>query len=196
MRNKFIACLCSGVFISLLMVSGCSPKETASVSDLPNTLTITAELPSEYPETVTKYQVDWCNVNEQAAVGAFMRQEPTQREEWAQGPILRAEGDGVEETLVLHQMVTPGGLFYHWDTAESEKILRVCGELRKMRPYEYTGDLVSQTLGTLEMEEYPQRKIWHFGPMRRPRPSWKKPWTPAGYPKWSFISAKATRWRL
>ena len=42
----------------------------------------------------------------------------------------------------------------------------------------------------------PQRKIWHFGPMRRPRPSWKKPWTPAGYPKWSFISAKATRWRL
>ena len=136
MRNKVIACLCSGVFISLLMVSGCSPKETASVSDLPNTLTITAELPSEYPETVTKYQVDWCNVNEQAAVGAFMRQEPTQREEWAQGPIMRAEGDGVEEKLVLHQMVTPGGWLYHWDPAEAEQILRWGGDGRQRLPQE------------------------------------------------------------
>ena len=183
MRNKFIACLCSGVFISLLMVSGCSPKETASVSDLPNTLTITAELPSEYPETVTKYQVDWCNVNEQAAVGAFMRQEPTQREEWAQGPILRAEGDGVEETLVLHQMVTPGGLFYHWDTAESEKILRVCGELRKMRPYEYTGDLVSQTLGTLEMEEYPPEEDLAFRPYEEAKAQLEETMDACGIPQ-------------
>lgn len=183
MRNKSIACLCSSVFISLLVVSGCSPKETASVSDLPNTLTITAELPSEYPETVTKYQVDWCNVNEQAAIDAFMRQEPTQREEWAQGPILRAEGDGVEEALVLLQTVTPGGLFYHWETAESERILNVCRNLRKMRPWEYTGDLTSQFLGALEMEEYPAEKDLSFLPYKEAKSQLEETMAACGMPQ-------------
>lgn len=193
MRNKFIACLCSGVFISLLMVSGCSPKETASVSDLPNTLTITAELPSEYPETVTKYQVDWCNVNEQAAVGAFMRQEPTQREVWAQGPTLRAEADGVEETLVLLQTVTPGGLIYHWKTAESEKIENVCDNLRKMRPWEYSGDLVSQTLGTLEMEEYPAEEDLSFLPYEEAKSHLEETMTACGMPSVELYFSESHR---
>ena len=193
MRNKFIACLCSGVFISLLMVSGCSPKETASVSDLPNTLTITAELPSEYPETVTKYQVDWCNVNEQAAVGAFMRQEPTQREEWAQGPTLRAEADGVEETLGLLQTVTPGGVIYHWKTAESEKIENVCDNLRKMRPWEYSGDLVSQTLGTLEMEEYPAEEDLSFLPYEEAKSHLEETMTACGMPSVELYFSESHR---
>lgn len=193
MRNKFIACLCSGVFISLLMVSGCSPKETASVSDLPNTLTITAELPSEYPETVTKYQVDWCNVNEQSAVTAFMRQEPTQREVWAQGPTLRAEADGVEETLVLLQTVTPGGLIYHWKTAESEKIENVCDNLRKMRPWEYSGDLVSQTLGTLEMEEYPAEEDLSFLPYEEAKSHLEETMTACGMPSVELYFSESHR---
>lgn len=193
MRNKFIACLCSGVFISLLMVSGCSPKETASVSDLPNTLTITAELPSEYPETATKYQADWCNVNEQSAVTAFMRQEPTQREVWAQGPTLRAEADGVEETLVLLQTVTPGGLIYHWKTAESEKIENVCDNLRKMRPWEYSGDLVSQTLGTLEMEEYPAEEDLSFLPYEEAKSHLEETMTACGMPSVELYFSESHR---
>ena len=156
-------------------------------------MTITAELPSEYPETATKYQADWCNVNEQSAVTAFMRQEPTQREVWAQGPTLRAEADGVEETLVLLQTVTPGGLIYHWKTAESEKIENVCDNLRKMRPWEYSGDLVSQTLGTLEMEEYPAEEDLSFLPYEEAKSHLEETMTACGMPSVELYFSESHR---
>ena len=136
MKKRYYSWFC--VLCTVLLVfSGCSEERKSSTpEEIPSTLTITAELPTEYPGTVAKYQVEWCNVNEQAAIDAFMRREPTQREEWAQGPTLRAEADGVEETLVLLQTVTPGGLIYHWKTAESERIRSLCDTLRKQRPYE------------------------------------------------------------
>lgn len=156
-------------------------------------MTITAELPSEYPETATKYQADWCNVNEQSAVTAFMRQEPTQREVWAQGPTLRAEADGVEETLVLLQTVTPGGLIYHWKTAESERIRSLCDTLRKQRPYEYSGDLVSQTLGTLEMEEYPAEEDLSFLPYEEAKSQLEEAMTACGMPQVELYFSESHR---
>ena len=65
---------------------------------------------------------------------------------------------------MLLQTVTSGGLNYHWWTAESERILSVCDDLRKQRPYEYSGNLVSQSLGTLEMEDYPEKEDLSFLP--------------------------------
>ena len=162
--KKYDGWFCA-LFAVLFIFSGCSGREPAPVADnLPSTLAITAQLPEEYPQTVTKYQVDWCNVDEGTAKDVLMRSEPTQREEWAQGPMLRAEGDGVDETLMLLQTVTSGGLNYHWWTAESERILSVCDDLRKQRPYEYSGNLVSQSLGTLEMEDYPEKEDLSFLP--------------------------------
>ena len=162
--KKYDGWFCA-LFAVLFIFSGCSGREPAPVADnLPSTLAITAQLPEEYPQTVTKYQVDWCNVEEGTAKDILMRSEPTQREEWAQGPMLRAEGDGVDETLMLLQTVTSGGLNYHWWTAESERILSLCDDLRKQRPYEYSGNLVSQSLGTLEMEDYPKKEDLSFLP--------------------------------
>ena len=162
--KKYDGWFCA-LFAVLFIFSGCSGREPAPVADnLPSTLAITAQLPEEYPQTVTKYQVDWCNVDEGTAKDVLMRSESTQREEWAQGPMLRAEGDGVDETLMLLQTVTPGGLNYHWWTAESERILSLCDDLRKQRPYEYSGNLVSQSLGTLEMENYPEKEDLSFLP--------------------------------
>ena len=162
--KKYDGWFCA-LFAVLFIFSGCSGREPAPVADnLPSTLAITAQLPEEYPQTVTKYQVDWCNVDEGTAKDVLMRSESTQREEWAQGPMLRAEGDGVDETLMLLQTVTPGGLNYHWWTAESERILSLCDDLRKQRPYEYSGNLVSQSLGTLEMEDYPEKEDLSFLP--------------------------------
>ena len=162
--KKYDGWFCA-LFAVLFIFSGCSGREHAPVADnLPSTLAITAQLPEEYPQTVTKYQVDWCNVDEGTAKDILMRSEPTQREEWAQGPMLRAEGDGVDETLMLLQTVTSGGLNYHWWTAESERILSLCDDLRKQRPYEYSGNLVSQSLGTLEMEDYPEKEDLSFLP--------------------------------
>ena len=162
--KKYDGWFCA-LFAVLFIFSGCSGREPAPVADnLPSTLAITAQLPEEYPQTVTKYQVDWCNVDEGTAKDILMRSEPTQREEWAQGPMLRAEGDGVDETLMLLQTVTSGGLNYHWWTAESERILSLCDDLRKQRPYEYSGNLVSQSLGTLEMEDYPEKEDLSFLP--------------------------------
>ena len=162
--KKYDGWFCA-LFAVLFIFSGCSGREPAPVADnLPSTLAITAQLPEDYPQTVTKYQVDWCNVDEGTAKDVLMRSESTQREEWAQGPMLRAEGDGVDETLMLLQTVTPGGLNYHWWTAESERILSVCDDLRKQRPYEYSGNLVSQSLGTLEMEDYPEKEDLSFLP--------------------------------
>lgn len=164
MTEKYNGWFCA-LFAVLFIFSGCSGREPAPVADnLPSTLAITAQLPEEYPQTVTKYQVDWCNVDEGTAKDVLMRSESTQREEWAQGPMLRAEGDGVDETLMLLQTVTPGGLNYHWWTAESERILSLCDDLRKQRPYEYSGNLVSQSLGTLEMEDYPEKEDLSFLP--------------------------------
>ena len=162
--KKYDGWFCA-LFAVLFIFSGCSGREPAPVADnLPSTLAITAQLPEEYPQTVTKYQVDWCNVDEGTAKEVLMRSESTQREEWAQGPMLRAEGDGVDETLMLLQTVTSGGLNYHWWTAESERILSLCDDLRKQRPYEYSGNLVSQSLGTLEMEDYPEKEDLSFLP--------------------------------
>ena len=162
--KKYDGWFCA-LFAVLFIFSGCSGREPAPVADnLPSTLAITAQLPEEYPQTVTKYQVDWCNVDEGTAKDVLMRSESTQREEWAQGPMLRAEGDGVDETLMLLQTVTSGGLNYHWWTAESERILSLCDDLRKQRPYEYSGNLVSQSLGTLEMEDYPKKEDLSFLP--------------------------------
>ena len=162
--KKYDGWFCA-LFAVLFIFSGCSGREPAPVADnLPSTLAITAQLPEEYPQTVTKYQVDWCNVDEGTAKDVLMRSESTQREEWAQGPMLRAEGDGVDETLMLLQTVTSGGLNYHWWTAESERILSLCDDLRKQRPYEYSGNLVSQSLGTLEMEDYPEKEDLSFLP--------------------------------
>lgn len=131
--KKYDGWFCA-LFAVLFIFSGCSGREPAPVADnLPSTLAITAQLPEEYPQTVTKYQVDWCNVDEGTAKDVLMRSEPTQREEWAQGPMLRAEGDEVDETLMLLQTVTSGGLNYHWWTAESERILSLCDDLRKQQ---------------------------------------------------------------
>ena len=193
MKKRYYSWFCV-ICTVLLVFSGCSEERKASTpEEVPPTLTITAELPSEYPETATKYQADWCNVNEQSAVTAFMRQEPTQREVWAQGPTLRAEADGVEETLVLLQTVTPGGLIYHWKTAESEKIENVCDNLRKMRPWEYSGDLVSQTLGTLEMEEYPAEEDLSFLPYEEAKSHLEETMTACGMPSVELYFSESHR---
>ena len=193
MKKRYYSWFC--VLCTVLLVfSGCSEERKASTpEEVPPTLTITAELPSEYPETATKYQADWCNVNEQSAVTAFMRQEPTQREVWAQGPTLRAEADGVEETLVLLQTVTPGGLIYHWKTAESERIRSLCDTLRKQRPYEYSGDLVSQTLGTLEMEEYPAEEDLSFLPYEEAKSHLEETMTACGMPSVELYFSESHR---
>ena len=74
MKKRYYSWFCV-ICTVLLVFSGCSEERKASTpEEVPPTLTITAELPSEYPETATKYQADWCNVNEQSAVTAFMRQ--------------------------------------------------------------------------------------------------------------------------
>ncbi|CCX36855.1 putative uncharacterized protein [Clostridium sp. CAG:1013] len=171
------------LFMGLWLLSGCSGQERSTVADeLPSTLTISAQMPEEYPQTVTKYQVDWCNVEEETAKNILMRNEATQREEWAQGPMLRAEGDGVDETLMLLQTVTPGGLIYHWETAETARIFDDCDKLRKHRPYEYTGDSLSQSLGNLEMEEYPAEEDLSFLPYTEAKSQLEKTMAACGMP--------------
>lgn len=159
MKRKEALCL---ALAGVMALAGCAVKGPTVAGDLPSTLTVTAQLPTAYPETVTKYQAEWCNIDEQAAISVFMRREPTRREEWAQGPALYAEEDGAEEALLLLHTITPGGLIYRWETDESEEICSVCEKLRKKRPNGV--DLVLQSLGSLEMEEYPQGESLSFLP--------------------------------
>ena len=87
-------------FLSLLVclfLGGCAgnkpsaaeglPGISASSSAIPDTLTISAELPAEYPKTLSKYRVSWCNVDERTVVNLLMEGESVERTEWAQGHI-------------------------------------------------------------------------------------------------------------
>lgn len=185
MRNKFIPCLCSGVFISLMLLSGCSRQESPSVDTLPNTLTITADLPSEYPGTINKYKADWFNVNEKLAIDTFMQHQPTQREEWAEGPTIAYEDSQVLASLTLRNGSVQGGFSYRQcaDEESIEEIELVCEYLRPMRSWEYTGDLISQSLGALEMEGYPAKEDLSFLPYEEAKSQLEETMAACGMPQ-------------
>lgn len=151
--------------MSFLVFSGCAGGgKTSMPEELPSTLTITAQLPTEYPETVTKYQAERFSVNETVVSNALMSHEPTERTEWAEGPTLVYQDDHVWEYLHFSTNIAQGNFSFRQYTNEEayQRIYRACKELRPMRPWEYTGDLVSQTLGTLEMEEYSEQEDLSF----------------------------------
>lgn len=155
------------------------------MNDLPNTLTITADLPSEYPGTINKYKAEWFNVNEKFAVDTFMRHQPTQREEWAEGPTISYEDSQVLESLTLRNGSVQGGFSYRQcaDEESIEEIELVCEYLRPMRPWEYTGDLVPQMLGTLEMEEYPTEEDLSFLPYKEAKAQLEETMAACGMPQ-------------
>ena len=95
---------------------------------------------------------------------ALMSHEPTERTEWAEGPTLVYQDDHVWEYLHFSTNIAQGNFSFRQYTNEEayQRIYRACKELRPMRPWEYTGDLVSQTLGTLEMEEYSEQEDLSF----------------------------------
>lgn len=84
---------------ALLLFSGCgSERETV---ELPQTLKITAELPTDYPGEVTAYSLAWYEMDEQTAVDALMHDDSPERvlddTNSAIGPQYRGVyGDGVE----------------------------------------------------------------------------------------------------
>ena len=164
--KKSSICLCL-LSMSLLVFSGCAGGEKTSMpEELPSTLTITAQLPTEYPETVTKYQAERFPVNETVVASVLMSHEPTERTEWAEGPTLVYQDDHVWEYLHFSTNIAQGSFSFRQYTNEEayQRIYRACKELRPMRPWEYTGGLVSQTLGTLEMEDYPEKEDLSFLP--------------------------------
>lgn len=162
--KKYDGWFCA-LFAVLFIFSGCSGREPAPVADnLPSTLAITAQLPTEYPETVTKYQAERFPVNETVVASVLMSHEPTERTEWAEGPTLVYQDDHVWEYLHFSTNIAQGSFSFRQYTNEEayQRIYRACKELRPMRSWEYTGGLVSQTLGTLEMEEYPEQEDLSF----------------------------------
>ena len=78
-------------------------------------------------------------------------------------------------------------------TAESERIRSLCDTLRKQRPYEYSGDLVSQTLGTLEMEEYPAEEDLSFLPYEEAKSQLEEAMTACGMPQVELYFSESHR---
>ena len=87
MRKK--VCTLS-LLLAALCLTGCrgNPPQEAKESwdNLPETLSVTAEFPQNFPETASVYQAQWYEAEEEPTVELLMRREPTERQDLAEGP--------------------------------------------------------------------------------------------------------------
>lgn len=130
------------VLCALLIFSGCgSGKEDI---ELPQTLQITAELPTDYPSEVTAYNLTWYEMDEQTAVDAFMHDDSPERvlddTNSGIGPQYRGVfGDG-EEVMNLYSGVVHGGMDYRYHSlgyANIDKKREILDHyLRRHQPWE------------------------------------------------------------
>lgn len=153
------------VLCTLLLFSGCgSGKETV---ELPQTLQIMAELPEDYPQEVTAYNLSWYETDEDTAIGAFMHTEPQEREEQATGPIFRTYTENFSEHLHIYAGVSHGGMDYGYYTPGNADFGEVAQErnilkyyLRRQQPWECINtDLTPRKRGNGSMGEAGQEDL-------------------------------------
>lgn len=151
---------------TLLLFSGCgSSKETV---ELPQTLQITAELPTDYPGEVTSYNLSWYETNEQTAVDALMHDDSPERvlddSNSAIGPQYRGIFGGGEEVLNLYSGVVQGGMDYSYQSlgyANIDKKREILDNyLRRQQPWEcINADLTPRERGNGSMGEAGQEDL-------------------------------------
>ena len=156
------------VLCTLLLFSGCgSGKETV---ELPQTLQIMAELPEDYPQEVTAYNLSWYKTDENTAIDTFMHTDPQEREEQATGPIFRTYTEDFSEHLHIYEGVVHGGMDYSYyspggadfdsvaDTNEERYTLMYY--LRRQQPWEcINADLTPRERGNGSMGEAGQEDL-------------------------------------
>lgn len=187
------------VLAMVFCLSGCGEtqeekeKMSSEVLEMPETLKVTKDLPTDYPQTASSYSVEWNNINTATAQKVLLRYEPTESEEWAQGPAFYYQGEGVEESLMIYNEVTPGGLRYSLSLPEfSDDLLsRVNMALRKMRPYEFGGDYSLQNFGNLEMQDFPEGEDLGFSPYTEVKKQVEETMQACGFPKVELYYAES-----
>ena len=138
------------LLLMALLLTGCSDKSEDIARDLPKTLSIKTDVPSDYPEKVTSYTVEWFAVDEDAAVKALMQNDSPRRLEYAEGPQYSDSFGDTEEFLNIY---SKGGFDYHLYTDDNQKywLSMLNGDMRAAKPWDdYTSSLYK------DMEEYPR----------------------------------------
>lgn len=140
------------ILLTVLLLTGCSGKSKNVPEQFPQTLSMKTEVPSDYPENVVSYTVNWFAIDEGTAVETLMRSDFPCRIEYAVGPQYSDSfGEGVEY-LNIHSGIIQGGFFYQLYTYGLEKdwLGRLNNHMRLPNPWE---DYDSASY--MDMEKYP-----------------------------------------
>ena len=145
-------CLC------LLALGGCE-KRNEFLDMQPETLTVTAEYPTEYPTTCSVYSVDYYSANEADLKTIFMAGQEPNRYEYAEGPQYCLDEGSVQFYLNVYARKMKGG--FTFTTSSEDNSLKSASFrnqinlfLRKQECWEYTGDDVALTLGNGLLAKY------------------------------------------
>lgn len=153
MKLRILALL----MLCAVLLASCREGSGQGDMELPKTLQVTAELPTEYPSEAATYDLSWYEADEQAAAGAFMRDPGSaERLEYAMGAQLRIENGEVSEYLNIHSGVLHGGLDYSYNTAREADT----ETLRRLHPWDNVNfDLTPRRYGNDEMAEGPAEDL-------------------------------------
>lgn len=105
----------------LTLLPACRRGPGPGEIELPGTLEVKAELPGEYPGEAAAYNLEWYDPNGQTVIDNFMRSEPQERQEQANGTIFRAKNDGAYEYLFVLNGESYGGFSYSLHTYDLEE---------------------------------------------------------------------------
>lgn len=113
MKKICMLCVLMSLFLTACTDNSITSKEEKPLI-LPDSLKLTIELPSEYPEQVQTYKVDWLDVKEETMVQVLLKEEVEERIQWATGPQLQSEGEDFYEVLTLYDGDREGGFAYSY----------------------------------------------------------------------------------
>lgn len=91
----------------MILLTGCASDNEQIKA--PETLKITAELPEDYPKTLSKYEVDWYVQDDETAIQNLLHGEIVSAEEHKMGVTYRTESDG----LNVYSGDMHGGFYYY-----------------------------------------------------------------------------------
>ena len=166
MRKK--VCTLS-LLLAALCLTGCrgNPPQEAKESwdNLPETLSVTAEFPQNFPETASVYQAQWYEAEEEPTVELLMRREPTERQDLAEGPAYYCyEGETVIENLLFKTGVSTGGLRYQDASSVPRETQSDMESLRKWDLFEESGRGMAPQTGWDRLLDYPAQENLDFLP--------------------------------
>lgn len=129
--------------------------------DLPSTLFLDTELPSDYPNYLSSYYVQWINIDTKTALSLLMNSTDSTHEKWAEGDCYQLISENGDKQLVIYNGILHGGFNYGCFIPSMHESLSLRNDFINLTKTDEP-NTSAQANGNLNMLPFPEDKELSF----------------------------------